>query len=57
MFIPRDQAQQLAPWKCRLCLQGKADSAFCLTPTKLTGNEFYCYKIEALQFWLLHDLP
>ena len=26
-------------------------SAFCFTTTKLTGNEFYCYKIEALQFF------
>ena len=28
-------------------------SAFGLTTTKLTGNEFYCYKIEALQFFTL----
>ena len=26
-------------------------TAFCLTTTKLTGNEFYCYKNEALQFF------
>ena len=29
-------------------------SAFCFTTTKLTGNEFYCYKIEALQFFYFY---
>ena len=28
-------------------------SLFCITTTKLTGNESYCYKIEALQFFTL----
>ena len=29
-------------------------TAFCLTPTKLISNKFYCYKIKVLQFLLLH---
>ena len=29
-------------------------TAFCLTTTKLTGNEFYCYKTKLYNFSLLH---
>ena len=33
------------------CISNWQFSAFCLTTTKLTANEFYCYKIETLQFF------
>ena len=37
--------------KQKVCWSNCRFSVFCFTTTKLTGNDIYCYKIEALQFF------